>query len=349
MSRTEKKHYIYYTEFAASCLIVFIHIRFPGLPGDILECFSRLSIILFFAIAGYFSYEVKSYGIGNKLKKMLVILFIADLIYLGWGMIFSRFVEKQGIRTYLYSLARIDRIALFLLTDIRTRLFSYHLRYLTILIKINLILYFFLRVNHNRFSYGLLYLSAFTSLILFVSLNRNAAISGLDSDLFILRNGIIFGIVPFMLGLLLHNYEERIISVYSLNKPKLIIMFLIGYALSFLEWFGIRKTEMPLGMLLTAISLILLPKFISFEAKEEKNKSFFHCSDLETVSIVIFIIHPLVFYFMNTFDVFQVVMQKEWLVPLVVLVCSILTGATFCFLCKIIKNLWGIIQTSDSQ
>ena len=326
---------------------MFLHIRFPGLTGDILECFSRLSIILFFAIGGYLSYEVKSYGIGNKLKKLLVILFIADLIYLGWGIILNRFVEKQGIRTYLYSLSKIDRIALFIFTDIRTGLFSYHLRYLTILIKINLILYFFLRGNHDRFSYGLLYLLAFTSLILFVSLTRNAAISGLDSDLFILRNGIIFGIVPFMLGLLLHNYEERIISVYSLNKQKLTIMILVGYTLSFLEWFGIGKTEMPLGMLLTVISLILLPKYISIETKDERKRCFFHYSDLETVSKVIFIIHPLFFYIINSFDIFQTVTQKGWLVPPVVLACSILTGFAFCFLSKKILKIRSILQPSD--
>ena len=69
--------------------VVFIHITFPGLFGQIVLYASAYAVPIFFMIAGYYAYGKKEDVIKRRLKKIVKIFLFAYLLFFLYNMAFS--------------------------------------------------------------------------------------------------------------------------------------------------------------------------------------------------------------------------------------------------------------------
>ena len=340
VSKNVKNPYISAVKLIAAIFIVFIHVKFPGVFGNLTECAGRFAVSYFFAVSGYYSYRAVSSRLIKRLKKTAILLIISDIIYLGWGLFINCLAGNQSPGEYLSSLFSIKDAALFLFADLRTGHYTFHLWYLTAQIKVYLALYLWLRFTNNRFSYKPLYYAAFSAFTLSLGLGSIfPIIAGFNTDLPITSNSLCTGLPMFMYGIFIHNYEKELTSRFQLTGTKLFILLITGFVLSFTEFLGIGKTEIPLGMILTVVALVLgLTGFTPVPSHEQKIKIVIP-DEIDTTSLIIYIIHPLFFYIAISFPVFQPVTQNGWLFPPFVLICSVLTALIYCLIKRAVKKL----------
>ena len=71
----------------AACLVVFIHVSFPGQTGQIIKVFARCAVPFFFMVSGYFCYYEKKNTadkIPAKILHILKLFVTAILFYAVW-------------------------------------------------------------------------------------------------------------------------------------------------------------------------------------------------------------------------------------------------------------------------
>ena len=71
----------------AACLVVFIHVSFPGQVGQIIKVLARCAVPFFFMISGYFCYyegKTAEDKIPSKILHILKLFFTAILFYFVW-------------------------------------------------------------------------------------------------------------------------------------------------------------------------------------------------------------------------------------------------------------------------
>lgn len=338
MKKTVKNPYISIAKLIAAICLTFTHIKFPGIPGNLIDGAARFGVPFFFAISGYFSYKTTSVRLVKRLKRLIFILLISDIIYLGWDLFINCCIARHGVTEYVSSLVSIKQFALFLFADNRSGHSTFHLWYLTAQIKIYLIYYLYLRFINDRSSYKPLYYAAFSSLLLNLGLGLFSIIAGINTDPIITRNWLFMGFPVFTYGLFIHNYENELVNGFNLNKFKLFVLILAGFILSFLELLGVGKTELALGMIFVVGSLVLWITNFMPTLSEKALLSKLSTANLDTISLIIYIIHPLFFYIANSFPVFQPVIQNGWLFPLFVLACSVITGVLYCLIIRAAKK-----------
>lgn len=73
-----------------SCFgVVFIHITFPGIMGDIFKYLSNFAVPIFFMIAGYYSYRCNENKIKKRFLKILKIFIFSYSCFLTYNLIFA--------------------------------------------------------------------------------------------------------------------------------------------------------------------------------------------------------------------------------------------------------------------
>lgn len=83
-----------------SCMIVFIHIRFSGDLGYLIDILARPGIVFFFAVAGFFSYNIDLTAIRKRICRLMNLLLIVSAVY---------FVETY-VLYYKYCISIVDYI-----------------------------------------------------------------------------------------------------------------------------------------------------------------------------------------------------------------------------------------------
>ena len=72
----------------ASYFVVFIHIKFSGLAGDIVEALARFAVPVVFMVSGYFAYSNSTEKLISKMKNIIKIYFWGAVIYIFVSMVF---------------------------------------------------------------------------------------------------------------------------------------------------------------------------------------------------------------------------------------------------------------------
>lgn len=129
---------------AIACIcILFAHVRFPGLFGKIVVCFSQFGVPLFFAISGYYSFNIKLKKIKNRIFNILRI-FLFGLSFCFVFCVLSA-VKDNNLLNWLVYTFNIKRIlkGLILCFD-----FAPHLWYLNASIK--MYIFWYIIVKHNK-------------------------------------------------------------------------------------------------------------------------------------------------------------------------------------------------------
>ena len=101
----------------AACLVVCIHVSFPGQVGQIVKVFARCAVPFFFMVSGYFCY----YENGNaavkiplKIIHILKLLIVSVLFYFIWEYLMEIFFEGDAA-SWIKGLTDIDHVREFVI------------------------------------------------------------------------------------------------------------------------------------------------------------------------------------------------------------------------------------------
>lgn len=322
-------------KLAASCLLVLVHVTFPGKYGYLVECIGRFGVPFFFAVSGYYSYKTTSDRYPKRIKKLFSVLLITDIIYICWG-IFSNVVLSGGsLREYLTSLMPLNHIARFFFLDNRTDHMTFHMWYITAEIKVYIALFVYQIFTNNCHNYKPLYLTAASAFMFFIIFGINGLASGQKFDISITRNSLFYAFPLVMSGVFQRQYEKNYFTRFRLTRPRLLLIIVFGMLATFLECFGIGRSEMALGMLPVVWSTILLLTGFPIPDTALTNRLSDHIRDIETMSLIVYIIHPLAHYICSSFDIPEKLSISYRFYPLMVLFISLGASIIYCLTRKL--------------
>ena len=219
---SQRNYCLFLFEIIASIFVVFIHIRFPGLFGRIIENAGRFAVPLFFAIAGFFLYQpgitVQEFRekLKRRLKRVSILFLISGTLYLICGVVGHFF--NLG-----YSFSELNAsniIALFLLNN---PLVSQHNWFLLALIYAYVFMYLFPKFFIGKDKWLIL----FISVLGFVLVGHIVAYQfdwGVETIPYCIFRNWLLSAVPFIsLGILLKRKEEAL----RVFKLKFVVIGLI--------------------------------------------------------------------------------------------------------------------------
>ena len=310
----------------AACLVVFLHEDFAGTFGKSIECIARIAVPIFFAVTGYYSYNVSIGKIKNRLIKIIVILLVSNGIYLIWDLFYKCHIGGTVVSEYLKNTFGLKKIATFFLME--SALTSYHLWYLTAIVYVYLIYLVYISFWKGReVNYKYLYIYSIIGFTVTVLFALKAQAVNIGEYHWIYRNSLFLGIPLFSMGIFIHEYRERIMENYFFqNKPVTYMLLIASIALGLIQYFGIGVTDYPV-MLTYVVFVLVLYTTGSENSKKIKNPGML--SDLlNRMSLIIYIIHLLVHnIFVADYEhkkIFGEISQNGYVFPLVVLMVSVL-------------------------
>ena len=320
---------IEYCRILASVFVVFIHFEFPGVTGDLVSCLARFAVPFFFILSGYFAYPAEEAAIKKRILRVLKINLYATALYILWGSYKARYVYQGSRLFWLMEELSIANLAKWIFNNVNP--FAGHLWYLSALLVCYLVLFLSLRWMEGRRHYQPLYTAGFFLYSIHFVLSTLSGAADLEMPILLYRNALLFGFPMFVLGIFLHNYQEKLIRLYRLTATKLVLLVLAGIALSILQWVGIGRTELPVGTLLEAAALLLLLIVLP-----QSNKVPGFVSRLGDISTYVYVTHPFWGQLYSLYGASHLdalgQSAEAWLRPVIVVLISVLTGILWTFL-----------------
>ena len=320
----------------ASVFVILIHVPLPGKMGSLMACVGRFAVPVFFAISGFFSYNVG----WKKLNKRLIHIIWLNLAAIGvcllWGCVHA---YTHGDNVFLYLLAKLDPKADDIATwfVLQVNPFSGHLWYLTAIFLCYGALWLYVRFfGEERVNYTPLYIFSLGLMSFHIAMGEMAISVDAQVSHELVRNFLFFGLPMFSLGLFLRQYQDRIFENFNLNGWKLAGLTTLGFLLSILQWYGMGNGELPVGMLLAVPAMIL---WMAGHPVLTKNRFFGKVIGLlGGVSTSVYVTHLVVYdvyctYLGWRFDCLSV--RKQELLATVFVVAVTLIG---CFVWQILWN-----------
>ena len=168
----------------------------------------------------------------------------------------------------------------------------------------------------------------------------NAA--GQPSSIFLVRNGLVFGLPVFCMGLFLNQYGQRIRHAYRLTDGKLLLITAAGVLWSQVEWFRIGICDSMPGSILAVMALMLLltahPRLPWAGERLKKLISRFGFW-----STVIYIFHPVVIEaytaFLKDTVAAQLGEKEGWAAPAIVALISLAAAVLWEMVFSFVKKL----------
>ena len=243
MSKTLRNNTLDVAKLLASFLVVFIHVPFYGIFGEIVKCISRVAVPLFFMTSGYFSFQNDTKTIVRKIKKLVSILIFTSILYNVLNVAVAFLSDGLGgIKDYLLGFADIGawlKLIFFNLPFSATRLwFLFALIYVYILQ---------LLFNKLKFSYKLIFIISICGLVIHFLLGDVLVSLGINVPDYLGRNFLFFGYPFFGLGLIFRKEQEKIEQA---NDKTLIICAVLGVLLSLAPLLYNTVSQISFGTLL---------------------------------------------------------------------------------------------------
>lgn len=316
-------------KLVAAVLVVFIHVKFPGDAGSLMTGIARVAVPMFFAISGYFSYQVKGSRLVKRMGKVLKLYAVTVLITIAAQAVITLYSNGSLRELLLRFLPDLKKIATLLLlnescfpdTGFCWYLISAGLCYLILYIYSG-----FFGEEPARYR-GLYTVSAF-ALMAHLLMGEMAIAAEASVPFRLYRNGLFLGLPMFSLGLFIREYREQIFTNYRLTDGKLAAIILLGLALTLIQWKGVGTGELPPGAVVQAVGLMLL--LSSHPDLKISSKAVDGIiSSLGTVSTVVYLIHyPLI----GIYETFLLPLnplsagKEAWLRPVLIAVLSMAVG-----------------------
>lgn len=318
----------------AAMFVVFIHFGFPGRLGMIIDCIARFAVPMFFAISGYFSYKINNKKIEKRIIYMLKLNIYAISFYLLLNIIEVKYIFNGSVYNYLHSVLNLTSIAKWIILNLEP--IAGHLWYLTSILIVYIFLWIYTRFfDEKSINYKPLYMTGVFLIIIHILIGSNAAPAGIQISYIIYRNALFWGLPMFCLGMFINQYYKRIIKNFNLSSLKIILIIIFGLLFSLIEYIGIGKTEMPIGMIFTVIGILLI---VIRHPNTELIKNKYILSIVNTIPLIIYIIHPSINWILLKL-LKPEIYENMYLYPFVILATSVLFGILYTILIKLFKCL----------
>ena len=337
--------YLDITKFILSCLVVFIHFVLPKQLGGITDCIARVAVPFFFMISGYYAYKCNNKDLWRRLLRNLIYLVGATAVYLLWGIWKTYHLSDSTIGSYLHDNFNRSTIRDFLFYGVNT--FSTPLWFIEALV----VAYFVFIVVSKMIKHDGVRAGVF-GILIFVLLGWHFWKGLIKPIVFnetitnhYYRNAWFFGIPMFLVGYEIRFWKERSVSIKCWYRFLQLCLIVVGIALGLYQWFRFGKAEIPIGMLIVAISLFLF--VLDLPAESDNKKLIGVTKILGQASLWIYLFHKLVGDIIQSYapynSVCRILFENDYLFPVVVMVIS--SGLSFIFVC-IVRRVKNNVITS---
>ena len=307
----------------AACFVVFLHIPFPGIFGQIVLCLSRFAVPLFFAVSGWFSYGASPEKLKRRFGHILLLELVGDILYVSWRCARDYLAGESLYWCLRYQLPDAQALKMWLLWSVDP--FAGHLWYLSATCLCYFVLWAYTRLG--RKGYKGLYIPALALLLGCFAMGEFSKFTGIRVDYRIGRSGLFTGLPVFLQGLFLRQYRQKL-SAFGLP------LVLSGVALSILEWKLLGSYDLYIGSVLTAAGILLFtsryPDVPGWLAKA--------AASFGSISTLVYLLHLLLQEIYGHYFQYSIEMQfgttEHWLRPLLILGASLILGFCWDFLRK---------------
>lgn len=205
---------------AAFC-VVFIHYKFYGKLGVVVDALGRVAVPLFFITSGYYSSGNSIAKLKAKAIRLIKMFFVATLIYHAATIaVYLVQGEFNEIYTYLAQALNIKQIIKFLFLN--NTVSSTHLWFLLALAYVYVLHIFATKL---KVSNKVLTAYALTALLLHLILGNCLVFFDITVPHIYLRNFALMGYPFFIVGLIIKEHEHKIVGI---KNSVLLTLFCVG-------------------------------------------------------------------------------------------------------------------------
>lgn len=297
----------------ASYMVVFIHVRFYGHIGIIVEALARFAVPLFFLISGFYSYHIAPGKILKRAKRILFLFVFGMICYnLLKVLQFSLAGDVEGILLFMRDY--VDGIIITLLFNKPAH--GIYMWFLLASIYVYIVFYIFtVRKINEKVIFPVCVILLFFQILL----GEFGFIFSTRPPVYLVRNFALIGIPFFGFGLLAKKYEQRL---QSIPDNILIISAVIGILETVLSRQLWGESQLYIGSL-----FLLFPIVVTFvKHPNMKHPHFF--DKLSGCSTYIYIFHVMVTYVLETmYQLFGIHLSASVYLQMVhpILVCIVST------------------------
>ena len=309
-----RNHGLDFLKGIAACGIVFVHMSFPWPYGGFFAYVASCGVSIFFMTSGYFSLGASRDKLLRAIRRTVVYLLVAYFLYLT-KMLIVNGMDFKAVGDYLINQVLTPQHLLKTLIYTQSKIFP------LAWFLISLLMCYVLKLLLGRWFRYLGYLGLLASFIVVMP----PIGSRMD---FPISNPWLWGIPLFVIGELVHEYEDRLQN--ALSRRTLVLLCLVAIVNNLVARY-IGTQWWHLGNMLLAPSLFLLfsRSGMSYNIV---------CRWGSTYAFFIYIVHPLVGF------VYKQLRENPgylecWLRPFVVLLVTILLAMAFYRLKSLIDSL----------
>lgn len=245
------------TKLVASFFVLFIHVSFPGQFGHLVNCIATMAVPMFFMISGYFNYGASCAAIRRRTLHIAKLLLGGTLLYILWSCVSTELAGGSTI-AYLRAALILDPIEITNWIILHIHPYAGHLWYLNAILLCYLCFWGYTRFfPEKEVDYRPFYFLCLILLVLFLLYGVIMPADGSNSTGLSIRNGWVFGLPMFGLGMFLRQYQDRIFSAYHLTSGKLLLIFFGGIAFGLFQWRTTGIGMIPFGMFFAIVAWML--------------------------------------------------------------------------------------------
>jgi peptidoglycan/LPS O-acetylase OafA/YrhL len=265
----------------ASYMVVFIHVQFYGQIGSAVDALARFAVPFFFLVSGFFSHEITTQKIKERILKLLSLTFLAFTIYWGYN-ILTLLQERSNLELDQYFMQYFKLETMLQLLLLNVPVHTGHLWYLLAIIYVYILYYYF---TAYKLSEKLLYVISLLALILHLLMGEVLTAFNVVIPTPFVRNFALMGVPFFGAGVIAKQH------VQTLRKtPTYIIMgsIIFGILETVLSRYFFGENQLYIGSLFVVFSFLVV--FIKYPELKCPSSLLV----LTKCSTYIYILHPLV-------------------------------------------------------
>lgn len=233
----------------ASCTVVFIHVKFYGRLGPIVETCARFAVPFFFLVSGFHSYEITCDKIKKRTRNIFTLLIFSVVCCTAFK-VFTLLSKGNMAEVTAYLSNYLDLVVLAKLLVFNIPISSVHLWYLFAVLYVYVIFFF---VTKLRISDKIIFIMTFCLLFLHILLGEGLSILGIALPKPIVRNFLVMGIPFFGLGLFVKKYEHKF---HSIPNYVIFASIIIGIIESILSRYFFGSNELYIGSLFILFAVV---------------------------------------------------------------------------------------------
>ena len=329
-------------EMIACIFVIFLHINFPGILGDITEMIARFAVPFFFMISGYFlisdDKKFTYLDIRRKVKRRIIRLCVLLALSVILFFTFEIYINRNCLSTFLSNTFNLKRIIAFFFFN--EPFFGGHLWFILALIYCYVFIYLFPRLFIGKNAW-LCLLSA----VLVINIFINIIFYQYDWKVFDIplshywfyRNWLLEALPFVSLGMLLRRNTK---SMMNLKNWLIITLLIASFVVMVLEGLFYRKVlhAYPIFCLFNIVFCLSI-----FALAIKKPLILCNCSLLRIKgkwTTVVYIIHPILITIVTS--LFTVLhfegLAAEYLKPIFVVIFSVSLSILACVLFDFCKK-----------